>query len=52
MKSGVFVLNHDTGFRNMKKDLVIRYGKAETDRIWEKAGKNCGYRIYPRPRGR
>ncbi|MBQ7767407.1 MAG: L-2-amino-thiazoline-4-carboxylic acid hydrolase [Oscillospiraceae bacterium] len=40
MKSGVFILNHDTGFRNMKKDLVARYGKAETDRIWEKAGKN------------
>ena len=40
MKSGVFILNHDTGFRNMKKNLVIRYGKAETDRIWEKAGKN------------
>ena len=40
MKSGVFILNHDTGFRNMKKDLVARYGKAEADRIWEKAGKN------------
>ena len=40
MKSGVFILSHDTGFRNMKKDLVARYGKAETDRIWEKAGKN------------
>ena len=40
MKSGVFILNHDTGFRNMKKDLEARYGKTETDRIWEKAGKN------------
>ena len=38
MKSGVSVLNHDTGFRNMKKDLVRRYGKEAAERIWEKAG--------------
>ena len=38
MKCGVSVLNHDTGFRNVKKDLVRRYGKETADRIWEKAG--------------
>ena len=46
MKRGVTVLNHDTGFRNMKKDLVRRYGKEAADRIWEKAGNHlealCG----------
>ena len=38
MKNGVWVLNHDTGFKNMKKDLVRRYGKKAAERIWEKAG--------------
>ena len=33
MKSGVSVLNHDTGFRNVNKDLVQRYGKETADRI-------------------
>ena len=40
MKSGVSILNHDTGFRNMKKDLVQRYGKEAAERIWRKAGQN------------
>ncbi len=40
MKSGVWVLDHDTGFKNMKKDLVKRFGKEVTERIWEKAGQN------------
>ncbi|MBQ8641988.1 MAG: L-2-amino-thiazoline-4-carboxylic acid hydrolase [Clostridia bacterium] len=46
MKSGVSVLNHDTGFKNIKKDLVQRYGREAAARIWEKAGANleelCG----------
>lgn len=46
MKNGVSVLNHDTGFRNIKKDLVKRYGKEAADRIWTRAGQNledlCG----------
>ena len=40
MKNGVTTLNHDTGFRNMKKDLVQRYGKEAAERIWQKAGQN------------
>ena len=40
MKSGVTILNHDTGFRNMKKELVKRYGKESTECIWQKAGTN------------
>ncbi|MBP3700498.1 MAG: L-2-amino-thiazoline-4-carboxylic acid hydrolase [Lachnospiraceae bacterium] len=40
MKSGVYLLNHDTGFKNMKKDLVKRYGRETTEQIWEKAGRN------------
>ena len=53
MKRGVAVLNHDTGFRNMKKDLVRRYGKEAADRIWEKPEviwKRCAVnmRIFPR----
>ena len=40
MKSGVWILDHDTGFKNMKKDLVQRYGKETVQRIWEKAGRN------------
>ena len=39
MKSGVWVLDHDTGYRNIKKDLVGRYGKEQVQQIWEKAGK-------------
>lgn len=46
MKSGVSILNHDTGFRNMKKDVVRRYGSESAERIWQKAGQNleslCG----------
>ena len=38
MKNSVSVLNHDTGFRNMKKDLMLRYGKETADRIWQNAG--------------
>ena len=38
MKSGVSVLNHDTGFKNIKKDLAQRYGREAAERIWEKAG--------------
>ena len=40
MKSGVWVLDHDTGYRNIKKDLIKRYGKETVQRIWEKAGAN------------
>ena len=40
MKSGVRVLNNDTGFRNMKKELVKRYGKNIAESIWQKAGAN------------
>ena len=40
MKSGVWVLDHDTGYRNIKKDLVGRYGKESVRLIWEKAGGN------------
>ena len=40
MKSGVWVLDHDTGYRNIKKDLVRRYGRETVQRIWEKAGRN------------
>ena len=40
MKSGVFILNHDTGYRNIKKDLIKRYGKEQVEQLWEKAGKN------------
>ena len=40
MKSGVWVLDHDTGYRNIKKDLMGRYGKETVQRIWEKAGAN------------
>ena len=39
MKSGVWVLDHDTGYKNMKKDLIQRYGKETVQQIWEKAGK-------------
>ena len=40
MKSGVWVLDHDTGYKNIKKDLIKRYGKEMVQHIWEKAGKN------------
>lgn len=40
MKNGVWVLDHDTGYRNLKKDLIKRYGKEVVDQIWTKAGKN------------
>ena len=40
MKSGVWVLDHDTGYRNIKKDLIKRYGMEQVQQIWEKAGKN------------
>ena len=40
MKSGVWILDHDTGYRNIKKDLVRKYGKEQVQQIWEKAGKN------------
>lgn len=40
MKSGVWVLAHDSGFKNMKKDLAERFGKEEVNHIWEKAGRN------------
>ena len=39
MKSGVWVLDHDTGYRNIKKELVRKYGKEQVQQIWEKAGK-------------
>lgn len=40
MKSGVWVLDHDTGYRNIKKDLIKRYGQETVRQIWEKAGAN------------
>lgn len=40
MKSGVWVLDHDTGYKNIKRDLVKRYGKEAVQRIWKKAGQN------------
>lgn len=40
MKSGVWILDHDTGFKNMKKDLIDRFGKETAIRIWENAGRN------------
>ena len=40
MISGVWVLDHDTGYKNIKKDLIMRYGKERGQQIWEKAGKN------------
>lgn len=40
MKSGVWVLDHDTGYRHIKKDLIKRYGKEKVHQIWEKAGSN------------
>ena len=40
MKSGVWVLDHDTGYRNIKKELIKRYGQETVQRIWEKAGAN------------
>lgn len=38
MKSGVWILNHDTGFRNIKKDLAERYGREAEQGIWARAG--------------
>ena len=38
MRSGVSVLNHDTGFRSIKIDLARRYGKEAAERIWKRAG--------------
>ncbi len=40
MKSGVWVLDHDTGYRNIKRDLIKRYGRDKVQQIWEKAGRN------------
>ena len=40
MKSGVRILNNDTGFKNMKKELVKRYGRDIAESIWQKAGAN------------
>ena len=40
MKSGIWVVDHDTGFRNLKKELITRYGQETVQRIWEKAGAN------------
>ena len=40
MKSGVWVLDHDTGYWHIKKDLIKRYGKEKVQKIWEKAGSN------------
>ena len=40
MKSGIWVLDHDTGYRNIKKELIKRYGQETVQRIWEKAGAN------------
>lgn len=40
MKSGTYILNHDTGFRKMKKELVKRYGNESAERIWDRAGAN------------
>ena len=39
MKSGVWMLDHDSGYRDIKRDLVQRYGKAEAGRIWANAGQ-------------
>ena len=40
MKSGVWVLDHDTGYKNIKRDLVKRYRKEAVQRIWKKAGQH------------
>ena len=40
IKDGVRTLNRDTGFRNMKKDLINRYGIEVAEQIWQKAGTN------------
>ena len=40
MKSGIWVLDHDTGYKNIKKDLIERCGRETVQRIWEKAGRN------------
>ena len=39
MKSGVYMLNHDTGYKNIRKELVRRYGEEETAQIWADAGR-------------
>lgn len=40
VKNGVRTLSHDTGFRNIKKELVKKYGISVTEQIWQKAGTN------------
>lgn len=40
IKNGVRTLKHDTGFCNMKKDLINRYGIEAAEQIWQKAGTN------------
>lgn len=39
MKNGVYMLNHDTGYKNIRKELVRRYGEEETAKVWADAGR-------------
>ena len=39
MKSGLDFYKKDTAYRMLKKEMLTRYGKEQTDRIWEKAGQ-------------
>lgn len=40
IKNGVHTLSHDTGFCNIKKELVKKYGTPVAEQIWQKAGRN------------
>ena len=39
MKSGVSVLNRDTGFKTVRMELTERYGREAAQRIWNNAGR-------------
>ena len=40
VKNGARTLIYDTGFRNIKKELVKKYGNSVAEQIWQKAGTN------------
>ena len=40
VKNGARKLIYDTGFRNIKKELVKKYGNSVAEQIWQKAGTN------------
>ena len=40
IKNGARTLIYDTGFRNIKKELVKKYGNSVAKQIWQKAGTN------------